>query len=121
VRTAAKYGINVEGGMKVNFGRVMERMRERRAQVSEHDSVYKFAKKYGISIFLGNANFVNKGEVEVNGKTLKFAKCVIATGAHPFVPPIEGLSDFPYFTNENVFNITELPKHLVIIGIGPIG
>ena len=121
IQKALKYGVEIEGSMKVDFGKVMERMRVCRAQISEHDSVYKFAKKYGIDIFLGNANFVNKGEIEVNGKNLKFAKCVVATGGHAFIPEIEGLSDFPYFTNENVFNITEQPKHLVIIGVGPIG
>ena len=77
--------------------------------------------KYGIDIFLGDAKFLNKNEIEVNGKTLNFTRCSVATGGHPYVPDIEGLNDFPYFTSENLFNITQQPKHLVIIGTGPIG
>jgi len=121
VRNSEKYGIMFEGELKVDFGKVMERMRKVRAEISEHDSVYKFIKKYGIDMYLGDAKFINKNEIEVNGQTLQFAKCSIATGGHPYVPEIAGLSDFPYLTSENVFNIIEQPKHLVIIGVGPIG
>lgn len=99
----------------------MERVREVRAQISEHDSVYKLIKKYGVDVYLGDAVFISKGEIAVNGKTLQFAKSCVATGGHPFVPDIEGLNDFPFFTSENIFNITEQPKKLVIIGAGPIG
>ncbi|CAI2361352.1 unnamed protein product [Moneuplotes crassus] len=120
-RNASKFGVMFEGEMKIDFARVMERMREVRAEIAEHDSVYKFAKKYGIDMYLGDAKFLNEGEIDVNGQTLKFEKCSIATGGHPYVPDIEGLSDFPYLTSENVFNITEQPNHLVIIGAGPIG
>lgn len=99
----------------------MERVREVRAQISEHDSVYKLIKKYGVDVYLGEAKFISKGELDVNGKTLQFSKTCVATGGHPYVPEIEGLKDFPYFTSENVFNITEQPKKLIIIGAGPIG
>jgi pyruvate/2-oxoglutarate dehydrogenase complex dihydrolipoamide dehydrogenase (E3) component len=99
----------------------MERVRQVRAHISEHDSVYKFAKKYGIDIYLGEAKFISPKEIEVNGKVLQYAKACIATGGRPSIPEISGIEDFPYFTSENIFNITEQPKNLLVIGTGPIG
>jgi pyruvate/2-oxoglutarate dehydrogenase complex dihydrolipoamide dehydrogenase (E3) component len=107
--------------VKIDFGRVMERVREIRAEISINDSVHKLAKKYGVDVFLGNAQFINQEEIDINGKSIQFSKCCIATGGHPFIPDVEGLKEFPYLTSENVFNITEKPKTLVIIGSGPIG
>jgi pyruvate/2-oxoglutarate dehydrogenase complex dihydrolipoamide dehydrogenase (E3) component len=56
----------------------------------------------------------------VNGQVLKFAKCVIATGGRPTVPPINGLERVPFYTSENIFNLTDLPPRMVLQGSGPI-
>ena len=84
-RKCDEFGIEIENGndnskIKVNFGRVMERMREIRSKISYHDACEKFTKKYGMDVFLGHAKFVSENAVEVNGKILEFARCVIATG-----------------------------------------
>ena len=121
VKESEKYGVAIAGDVKIDFARVMQRVREVRAEISEHDSVYKFASKYKLDIFLGDAKFVSKDEIEVNNKRLKYSKALIATGGSPRIPKIEGLSEFPYFTSENVFNITKQPKKLIIVGSGPIG
>jgi len=79
------------------------------------------AKQFGIDVYLGNAEFTGKDTIRVNGKDLKFAKACVATGARPFVPPIPGLDSVPYFTSESIFNLTEKPESLLIVGSGPIG
>jgi len=57
----------------------------------------------------------------VDGATLHFDKAVIATGARPNPPSIPGIAEAGYFTNESIFEITKLPRRLLVIGGGPIG
>lgn len=104
-----------------DFTNAMERMRRLRARISSHDSAIRFKNEYGIDIFIGEGKFTGPDTVEVDGKKLHFSKAVIATGARPFVPPIEGLHESGYLTNETVFSLTERPEKLVVIGGGPIG
>jgi pyruvate/2-oxoglutarate dehydrogenase complex dihydrolipoamide dehydrogenase (E3) component len=120
VREAAAFGVHVEGEVRVDFGAVMERMRRLRADISPHDSAARF-RDLGVDVFLGAGRFVGRDRIEVGGQTLHFAKAVIATGARAAAPPIPGLADVPYLTNETVFSLTELPRRLGIIGAGPIG
>jgi pyruvate/2-oxoglutarate dehydrogenase complex dihydrolipoamide dehydrogenase (E3) component len=105
---------------QVDFGKVMERMRRLRADISPHDSARRFT-ELGVDVFLGEGKFTGPDTVEVGGQTLRFAKAVIATGARAAAPPIPGLKDVPYLTNETLFSLTELPKRLGVIGAGPIG
>jgi pyruvate/2-oxoglutarate dehydrogenase complex dihydrolipoamide dehydrogenase (E3) component len=120
VRDAATYGVEVPSGAKVNFPAVMERMRRLRAQISPNDSVQRF-KELGVDVFLGEARFAGRHAVEVGGQTLRFARAVIATGARAAAPPIPGLEEAGYLTNETIFSLTELPKRFAVIGAGPIG
>jgi len=119
VREAAEFGINVPPGVTADFGKVMERMRRLRADISPHDSAKRFT-EMGVDVFLGAGRFTGPDTVEVGGQTLRFAKAVIATGARASAPPIPGLKDVPYLTNETLFSLTELPPRLGIIGAGPI-
>ncbi len=120
VREAGEFGVNVPPGTTADFGKVMERMRRLRADISPHDSAQRFT-DLGVDIFLGAGKFTSADTVEVGGQTLRFAKAVIATGARAAAPPIPGLKDVPYLTNETLFSLTELPKRLGVIGAGPIG
>jgi len=120
VREAAGFGVNVPTGLTVDFGKVMERMRRLRADISPHDSAKRFS-ELGVDVFLGAGKFADLDAIEVGGQTLRFAKAVIATGARAAAPPIPGLKDVPYLTNETLFSLTELPKRFGIIGAGPIG
>jgi pyruvate/2-oxoglutarate dehydrogenase complex dihydrolipoamide dehydrogenase (E3) component len=95
-------------------------MRRLRADISPHDSAQRFT-ELGVDIFLGTGKFTGPDTIEVGGQTLRFAKAVIATGARAAAPPIPGLKDVPYLTNESLFSLTELPKRLGVIGAGPIG
>lgn len=121
VRKAANFGVNVPEDVAVDFGFVMERMRRIRAQISENDSVERFT-KMGVDVFLGQGHFIDDRTIEVAGKKLKFRKAVIATGARAVHPTnIEGAGETGYLTNENVFNLTQLPARMVVFGAGPIG
>ncbi len=113
-------GVRVTGGVDVDFAAVMARMRRLRARISHHDSVSRF-RALGIDVFLGQARFTEPDAVEVNGKTLRFKKAVIATGARAASLPIPGLAEGGYLTNETVFSLTERPRRLAVIGAGPIG
>ncbi len=120
VRDAAGFGVNVPTGTAVDFSAVMERMRRLRAGISPHDSAARF-RDSGIDVFIGDGKFVDARTIEVDGKALKFKKAVIATGARAAALPIPGLQDVEPLTNESVFSLTELPRHMIVIGGGPIG
>lgn len=103
-----------------DFGAVMARVRELRARMSSVDSVARF-RDLGVDVFLGDAQFVSRNTVRVGDTTLKFRRAMITTGGRAAVPPIPGLSDTPFDTNESIFSVTDLPRRLVVIGGGPIG
>jgi pyruvate/2-oxoglutarate dehydrogenase complex dihydrolipoamide dehydrogenase (E3) component len=119
IARADRLGVYVDG-VRVDFGQVMERMRRVRAELSAHDSVHRVT-KLGIDMYLGDAKFTGKNTIAMNGQTLHFSKAVIATGSRPAAPPIPGLADIGYLTNEKVWDLTILPPRLAVIGAGPIG
>ena len=118
-RTADRFGGPVAEGAG-DFGAAMERMRGIRAGISHHDSAERF-RDLGVDVFLGDGQFVASDALEVGGRRLRFQKGVIATGARAGVPPIEGLDEVGYLTNDTLFELTELPGRMVVIGAGPIG
>jgi len=103
-----------------SFGAAMERMRRLRAGISPHDSAERF-RSLGIDVFLGEGRFVGPDAVEVDGRRLRFRRAVIATGARAGVPAVPGLAEAGFRTNETIFNLTELPRRLAVVGCGPIG
>jgi pyruvate/2-oxoglutarate dehydrogenase complex dihydrolipoamide dehydrogenase (E3) component len=118
-RDAGRFGVTA-AEVRVDFGAVMERLRRVRAQISPADSAARF-RGLGVDVFLGEARFSGRDTVTVAGQTLRFARAVIATGARAAAPPIPGLAEAGYLTNETVFDLTELPRRLAVVGGGPIG
>lgn len=118
-RRAATLGVRV-GIAEPEFAAVMQRMRERRADISPHDSAARL-RQSGVDVFFGHGRFASARTVAVDDQILRFNRAVIATGGRPTAPPIPGLDQIPYLTNENVFWLTELPRRLLVIGAGPIG
>lgn len=118
-RNAGEFGVRVPD-VEVDFPAVMERMRRLRADISRNDSVEKCTDR-GVDVFFGQGEFKDSGTLEVNGAEIKFAKAVIATGARAARLPIPGLEEVGYLTNETLFNLTQLPARLGVIGGGPIG
>ena len=120
MRDAKAYGINVPEEIEVDFSAVMQRMRRIRANISPHDSAERF-QQLGIDVFLGNGRFSSENTIAVGDRMLRFKKAVIATGARAAQPPIKGIEEVGYLTNETVFSLTERPQRLAVIGGGPIG
>jgi pyruvate/2-oxoglutarate dehydrogenase complex dihydrolipoamide dehydrogenase (E3) component len=120
VRGAREFGVIVRGGVEVDFGVVMERMRRVRAQISASDSAERF-RRLGVDVFFGEGRFVSPDSAEVAGRRLRFRRALIATGARPAAPPIPGLAEAGYLTNETVFSLAALPRRLAVIGAGPLG
>ncbi len=120
-RSSSAFGVQVSGNISVDFPSVMERVRRIRAQISPNDSARRFRDDFGIDIYLGGGRFTGRDTVEVDGSTLHFERAVIATGARAAVPPIPGLAEAGFLTNETVFNLTEQPARLAVLGGGPIG
>jgi pyruvate/2-oxoglutarate dehydrogenase complex dihydrolipoamide dehydrogenase (E3) component len=118
---ASKFGVHVSDSVEVDFAAVMERLRRIRAGISDVDSVQRYQDKLGVDVFLGSGRFTSNNTVEVAGQNLRFKKAVITTGARALQPQIPGLQEAGYLTNETVFNLTERPQRLAVIGAGPIG
>jgi pyruvate/2-oxoglutarate dehydrogenase complex dihydrolipoamide dehydrogenase (E3) component len=120
VLRAGDFGVNLACGASVDFAAVMERLRRLRAGIAPNDSARRFS-ELGVDVFFGEARFVDGQQVEVGRARLRFRRAVIATGARAILPPIPGLAEARPLTNETVFNLTELPRRLAVIGGGPIG
>lgn len=121
MRRASEFGIHLpKDAIQVDFAGIMERMRRIRSEISHHDSAQRFA-DLGVDVYLGDGSFIDEHHIFVDGQKLEFSKAVIATGARASAPPIPGLADIDYLTNENLWELTELPQRLAVIGAGPIG
>lgn len=110
----------------VSFSAAMERMRRIRSEISSHDSPKRFRDEFGVDVYVGSGAFTGKRTLTVTGddgstRDLAFSRAIIATGARASAPPIPGITSVPYLTNETIFSLTELPRHLLVIGAGPIG
>jgi pyruvate/2-oxoglutarate dehydrogenase complex dihydrolipoamide dehydrogenase (E3) component len=119
-RNAKRLGVMVPDGVRVDFAAVMARMRTIRADLATIDSAARF-NSLGVDVFQGAARFSGRDSIEVAGTTLRFSRAAIATGARATAPPIPGLAETGYLTNETVFSLAELPRRMVVIGAGPIG
>jgi len=119
-KQAGPFGVRLDAPIHVDFPAVMERMRKLRADLSPTDSAGRFT-KLGVDVFLGEARFAGPDTIQVAGQTLRFKRAVIATGARAAEPPIPGLAEAGYLTNETVFSLTQCPARLAVIGGGPVG
>lgn len=99
---------------------VMAHVRDLIKKISTHHPVKVFEER-GIRVVFGAPKFLDRFTIELKGQRISAKRFIIATGSHPMVPPIEGLEDIDYLTNENVFDLRTLPKSLAVLGGGPIG
>jgi len=119
IRQAGQLGIST-GPVDVDFPKVMERVQEVISQVEPHDSVERYT-ELGVDCVQGTAKILSPWQVEVDGKIINAKNLIIATGARPLVPSVPGLDDIEYVTSDTVWNLTELPERLLVVGTGPIG
>jgi pyruvate/2-oxoglutarate dehydrogenase complex dihydrolipoamide dehydrogenase (E3) component len=137
IKRLEEAGVFVDpNAVKVDFGKVMERVRKIRAEISHHDSAERYSAELGVEVYIGRAKFTSEKSVIVNGRTLYFKRAVIATGGYPTLITMPGLkelheksttllpTDEPrpiVMTNETFFNMTNQPMNMVVIGAGVIG
>ncbi len=118
-RRAKEFGFK-SAEVEYDFADIMERVQDVVKKVEPHDSVERYT-KLGVKVIEGEATIRSPYEVVVNDQVLRTKNIVIATGASPFVPPIHGLNDIKYLTSDNLWELRECPKRLLILGGGPIG
>ncbi len=104
----------------VDLRPVMDRVQRVIKEIEPHDSVERY-ESLGVDCETGEGEIVSPWHVKVNGKTISTRNIVIATGAEPFVPPIENIDSVDYLTSDNLWALEELPGRLVVLGGGPIG
>lgn len=120
-RTLERFGLAAESPISLRYDGVMASVRQTVASIYEGERPEVFEKQ-GITAMENTvARFVDANSLEANGKPLRAGKFLIATGSSPMVPPVPGLADVPYFTNENIFSLDALPSSLTVMGGGPIG
>lgn len=107
-------------GLPVSYEDAMRHVHEVIAKIEPMDSQARF-EGFGVNVIREYGTFVSRNEVEAGDTRIKARRIVIATGSSPMVPPISGLDGVPYLTNETLWDLTEKPEHLLIIGAGPIG
>lgn len=120
MRDAERYGARAQETVRTDFPAAMQRMRRIRARISGADSVRRLTAA-GVDVYFGQAVFTGLDSLVVDGTQLRFKKAIIATGSRPATPSIPGLAEVGYLTNENVFDLNELPRRLMVIGGGPLG
>lgn len=119
VRKAERFGVaKVE--TQIDFAQVMQRVHEVIGKIAPHDSIERYT-ELGVTVIKGEARLVSPWEVVVGDKRMSARSIVIATGASPLVPRIEGVDSVDYLTSENLWDLTVLPRRLVVLGGGPIG
>lgn len=119
IRNSNYFGLRASLG-NVNLSEVGKRVKSVIKAIEPHDSKERF-ESLGVDVFLQKGTLIDKHTVRVGERNITGKNIIIATGSKPLVPPIPGLKDVAYLTNENVFDLTTLPKNLIVLGGGPVG
>jgi pyruvate/2-oxoglutarate dehydrogenase complex dihydrolipoamide dehydrogenase (E3) component len=120
MRDAEHFGGQVPGEIGIGFAAMMHRMRRIQARLGRADSARRL-EEAGIDVYFGEARFAGLDTVSVAGAPLRFRRALIATGTRPLTPAISGLAEAGYITNENVFDLSQCPRRVLVIGGGPLG
>lgn len=120
MREAGKYGVG-PGEPAIDFAAVHAHVRGVIDAIAEDDSQERFEQEFGVEVIRGAARFVGPMTVEADGRRLTAPRICLALGSRPRIPAIPGLETVRHLTNETLFDLTERPDHLAILGGGPIG
>ena len=129
IRTAGVYALlkrTTEFGLPqvqlppVDLEAVMNRVKNVIDKIQQHDSPERFC-DLGAKVVFGKVSFIDDHSVNLDGQNLSAGSWIIATGSSPALPPVEGLANTPYLTNETIFSQKKLPANLIVLGGGPIG
>jgi pyruvate/2-oxoglutarate dehydrogenase complex dihydrolipoamide dehydrogenase (E3) component len=118
-RRGAPFGVTAPE-VVVDFAQARRHVQSVIAEIAPTDSIARFT-GLGVRVIKAQARFVGPREVAAGGAEIRARRFVLATGSAPLVPPIPGLADVPYLTNESVFDNPTRPEHLIVVGGGPVG
>ena len=119
VRGGGRFGVRA-AAPAIDSGGVYGHVRGTIAAIAPNDSVERF-EGLGVTVIQSSARFTGPREIAADGTRITARRIVIATGSSPVVPPVAGLGDVPYLTNETIFDLGQVPAHLIVIGGGPVG
>ncbi len=119
MQTGAPFGV-APAAPQVDFAAAKDHVAKVIATIEPHDSVERF-EGLGVKVIQAYGSFISPSELQAGGSVVQARRFVVATGSSPLVPPIPGLADVPFETNETIFDLRERPEHLLVIGGGPIG
>ncbi|MGK7877431.1 MAG: NAD(P)/FAD-dependent oxidoreductase [Xenococcaceae cyanobacterium] len=119
VKHSSRFGIYTNPP-EIKFAEANGHVEKVIATIQPHDSPERF-EGLGVEVIFGSGKFIDKQTFEVNGRQLKARAFVVSTGSRPAIPPVPGLKEAGYLTNEQVFSLKERPDSLAVIGAGPIG
>jgi pyruvate/2-oxoglutarate dehydrogenase complex dihydrolipoamide dehydrogenase (E3) component len=120
LRESAHFGVVSARAPSDDFAAVVQRMRHLQARIARGISE-EALRQAGVEIRMGEARFAGRDVIEIEGDRLRFARALIATGSRPDIAQIPGLTECDFLTNENVFDLHELPRRILVIGGGPLG
>ncbi len=125
IRDAARFGLEAPEPV-LELGEVLARVHRVQEEIYQDADAPEHFEKKGVSVLCGRAGFCDAHTIELatpdgEKKRISARYFIISTGARALVPPIPGLQDIPYLTNENLFDLKKLPEKLLVIGAGPIG
>lgn len=118
-RTSGHLGVHAEG-VTVDFAQAMAHVKQAIATIAPHDAPDRLEHE-GVEVASGTGRFIGPTALEVDGRVVRFRHAMVATGAAPLVPPIPGLRESSPLTSDSLWELTELPRRLVVLGGGPIG
>jgi pyruvate/2-oxoglutarate dehydrogenase complex dihydrolipoamide dehydrogenase (E3) component len=118
-RSSASFGIHASD-VSIDFEAVHDHVHKVIAEIAPVDSAERFT-GLGVRVIKAEARFTAPDAISAGDCAIKARRFVIATGSTPSIPPISGLDAVPYLTNEIVFDLRQCPRHLLVIGGGPIG
>jgi pyruvate/2-oxoglutarate dehydrogenase complex dihydrolipoamide dehydrogenase (E3) component len=119
VRTASAFGVDVIEA-QIDHARVHDHVHGVIATIAPNDSIERFT-GLGVRVIQATASFLDKNTVEAGRVLVRARRFVVATGSKPILPPIPGLDEVRYYTNETIFDVSERIQHLIVLGGGPIG
>jgi pyruvate/2-oxoglutarate dehydrogenase complex dihydrolipoamide dehydrogenase (E3) component len=118
-RQATPYGVEATGN--VDLARVMQYVRAKQATIRAHENATYLRQAEHLDVLIGTARFVDKQTVEVSGQRVSAKNIVLCTGSRPKQLSVPGVEQVTVLTHQTLFDLTELPERLLVVGAGPIG
>ena len=125
MRTAERYGMRAIQP-KFNFAKIMEHVHTTQSHIYEEADAPPVYEKLGVKVICAHASFLDRHRVKLRSESgteweVSSRNFIISTGSGPALPPVGGLSEVDYLTNETIFSLTKLPRRFIVVGSGPIG